>query len=85
FATNTSSLPVTQICSTISRKDRFGGLHFFNPVPVMKLIEVVRTEETSDETYKQLMAWGRSIGKTCITCKDTPGFVVNRLLVPQLG
>lgn len=85
FATNTSSLPVTEIGSVINRKDRFGGLHFFNPVPVMKLLEVVRTNETSDETYKEMMAWGRSIGKTCITCKDTPGFVVNRLLVPQLG
>lgn len=67
------------------RKDRFGGLHFFNPVPVMKLLEVVRTAKTSDETYNKLMDFGKSIDKTCITCKDTPGFVVNRLLVPYLA
>lgn len=64
---------------------RFGGLHFFNPVPVMKLLEVVRTDETSEETYKTMMAWGKTVGKTCITCKDTPGFVVNRLLVPYMA
>lgn len=67
------------------RKDRFGGLHFFNPVPVMKLLEVVRTDDTSDATYERIRAFGQSVGKTCISCKDTPGFVVNRLLVPFLG
>lgn len=65
-----------------NRKDRFGGLHFFNPVPVMRLLEVIRTAETSDETYQQIRQFGENIGKTCITCKDTPGFVVNRLLLP---
>lgn len=64
---------------------RFGGLHFFNPVPVMRLLEVVRGAETSDATYKTMMEWGKSVGKTCITCKDTPGFVVNRLLVPYIA
>lgn len=74
-----------EIASLTNRKDRFGGLHFFNPVPVMKLLEVVRIPETSEETYQALMTWGKSIGKTCITCKDTPGFVVNRLLVPYVA
>lgn len=82
FASNTSSLSIGEIASVTSRKDRFGGLHFFNPVPVMKLLEVVRIPETSEETYRAFMEWGESIGKICITCKDTPGFVVNRLLVP---
>lgn len=85
FASNTSSLSIGEIASVTNRKDRFGGLHFFNPVPVMKLLEVIRIPETSQETYEALMAWGKSIGKTCITCKDTPGFVVNRLLVPYIG
>ncbi|KOB75952.1 3-hydroxyacyl-coa dehyrogenase [Operophtera brumata] len=70
MASNTSSL--------------FGGLHFFNPVPVMRLLEVVRGAETSEGTYATMMEWGKAVGKTCITCKDTPGFVVNRLLVPYI-
>ncbi|CAH0564361.1 unnamed protein product [Brassicogethes aeneus] len=85
FASNTSSLSIGEIASVTSRKDRFGGLHFFNPVAVMKLLEVVRIPETSEDTYQAMMAWGKAIGKTCITCKDTPGFVVNRLLVPYLA
>ncbi|XP_015374268.1 PREDICTED: hydroxyacyl-coenzyme A dehydrogenase, mitochondrial-like [Diuraphis noxia] len=85
FASNTSSLSIGEIASVCKRKDKFAGLHFFNPVPVMKLLEVVRTPETSDETYEKLMAWAKAIGKTAITCKDTPGFVVNRLLVPLIA
>ncbi|XP_057667110.1 probable 3-hydroxyacyl-CoA dehydrogenase B0272.3 [Diorhabda carinulata] len=85
FASNTSSLSIKEIASVTKRKDKFGGLHFFNPVAVMKLLEVIRIPETSDTTYQTLMAWGKSVGKTCITCKDTPGFVVNRLLVPYLA
>lgn len=85
FASNTSSLSITEIASSTERKDRFGGLHFFNPVPVMKLLEVIRTEETSDETYKKMMDFGKQLGKTTITCKDSPGFVVNRLLVPYMS
>jgi len=85
FASNTSSLSIGEIASVTKRKDKFGGLHFFNPVAVMKLLEVIRIPETSDETYNAMMAWGKSVGKTCITCKDTPGFVVNRLLVPYIS
>ncbi|XP_026321380.1 probable 3-hydroxyacyl-CoA dehydrogenase B0272.3 isoform X2 [Hyposmocoma kahamanoa] len=82
LATNTSSMSVNEIGSRIKRKDRYGGLHFFNPVPVMRLLEVVKGEQISEETYQTLMTWGKSVGKTCITCKDTPGFIVNRLLGP---
>ncbi|GBP18058.1 Hydroxyacyl-coenzyme A dehydrogenase, mitochondrial [Eumeta japonica] len=85
FASNTSSLSINDIATAIKRKDRFGGLHFFNPVPVMRLLEVVRGAETSDQTYNTMMEWGKAVGKTCITCKDTPGFVVNRLLVPYIA
>jgi len=82
FASNTSSFSIGEIASVTKRKDRFGGLHFFNPVPVMKLLEVVRIPETSEKTYQAMMAWGKAMGKVCVTCKDTPGFIVNRLLVP---
>ncbi|XP_023029371.2 hydroxyacyl-coenzyme A dehydrogenase, mitochondrial isoform X1 [Leptinotarsa decemlineata] len=85
FASNTSSLSIGDIASVTNRKDKFLGLHFFNPVPVMKLLEVVRIPDTSEETYQAAMTWGKAIGKTCITCKDTPGFVVNRLLVPYIA
>lgn len=85
FASNTSSLSIGEIASVTNRKDRFGGLHFFNPVPVMKLLEVVRIQETSDDTYNAMMAFGKAMGKVCISCKDTPGFVVNRLLVPYIA
>lgn len=85
FASNTSSLSIQDIASVTKRKDRFVGLHFFNPVPVMKLLEVIRTTETSDDTYNKAIEWGKEIGKVTITCKDTPGFVVNRLLVPFMS
>ncbi|CAF1617710.1 unnamed protein product, partial [Didymodactylos carnosus] len=81
---NTSSLPITAIAELVQRKDKFGGLHFFNPVPVMKLLEVIRTSSTSDETFQTLMDFGQALGKTTVRCKDTPGFIVNRLLVPYL-
>jgi 3-hydroxyacyl-CoA dehydrogenase len=84
FASNTSSLPVKHIAVATTRMDRFGGLHFFNPVPVMKLLEVVRIPETSDETHKALLDFGKAMEKTTVEAKDTPGFIVNRLLVPYL-
>ncbi|XP_076368347.1 hydroxyacyl-coenzyme A dehydrogenase, mitochondrial-like [Tachypleus tridentatus] len=85
FASNTSSLPISEIALSTQRKDRFGGLHFFNPVPVMKLLEVIRIPETSDETYNKMMTFGKQMGKQTVTCKDTPGFIVNRLLLPYLS
>ncbi|XP_013780407.1 hydroxyacyl-coenzyme A dehydrogenase, mitochondrial-like [Limulus polyphemus] len=85
FASNTSSLPISEIAFSTQRKDRFGGLHFFNPVPVMKLLEVIRIPETSDETYNKLIAFGKQMGKQTVTCKDTPGFIVNRLLLPYMS
>lgn len=84
FASNTSSLPITDIASSTTRLDRFGGLHFFNPVPMMKLVEVIKTDSTSQETFDALMAFSKALGKHPVTCKDTPGFIVNRLLVPYM-
>ncbi|GAV08103.1 hypothetical protein RvY_17844 [Ramazzottius varieornatus] len=84
FASNTSSLSISEIAEATSRKDRFGGLHFFSPVPIMKLVEVVRIEDTSDSTFNALMEYGEKVGKTPVACKDTPGFIVNRLLVPYM-
>lgn len=84
FASNTSSLTITQMAMFTQRPDQFVGLHFFNPVPVMKLVEVVRTLLTSDETYKTAFEFARSVGKEPIACRDNSGFVVNRLLVPYL-
>jgi len=84
LASNTSSLPIKDISKFSTRKDKFLGLHFFNPVPVMKLLEVVKTDESSEEAFHKLLNWGGSIGKVCISCKDVPGFVVNRLLIPFL-
>ena len=84
FASNTSSLTITQMSMFTHRPDRFVGLHFFNPVPVMKLVEVVRTLITSEETFDQAFAFVRSLGKEPIACRDNSGFIVNRLLVPYL-
>jgi 3-hydroxybutyryl-CoA dehydrogenase len=84
FTSNTSSLCITELAAKTKRPDRFGGLHFFNPVPLMKLVEVVRALTTSNETHEALMAFARSIGKEPITAPDKPGFIVNRLLVPYL-
>ncbi len=84
FASNTSSLTITQIAMATQRTDRFVGLHFFNPVPVMKLVEVVRTLMTSDETMQQCLDFVASLGKEGVSCRDNSGFIVNRLLVPYL-
>jgi len=85
FTSNTSSLPIRQMAEVTKRLDKFGGLHFFNPVPVMKLVEVVKIAETSPETLKALTDFGIRVGKKPVTCKDTPGFIVNRLLVPYMA
>ncbi len=84
FASNTSSLKISLQAEATSRGDRFVGLHFFNPVPMMKLVEVIRTDETSDETHAAAMDFSRALGKDPITCVDSTGFVVNRLLTPYL-
>jgi len=84
FASNTSSLCITELAAATKRPDRFGGLHFFNPVPLMKLVEVIRALTTSDETYQATYAFAQSLGKEPITAPDRPGFIVNRLLVPYL-
>ncbi|KAK6187142.1 hypothetical protein SNE40_005230 [Patella caerulea] len=84
FASNTSSLPIGDIAASTKRLDRFGGLHYFNPVPMMKLVEVIRTPDTNDETFKSLVDFGKAMGKVTVECKDTPGFIVNRLLVPYM-
>jgi 3-hydroxybutyryl-CoA dehydrogenase len=84
FASNTSSLTITQIAMATRRPDRFVGLHFFNPVPVMKLVEVVRTLLTSQEAYDAAVEAVRAFGKEPVTARDNSGFLVNRLLVPYL-
>ncbi len=84
FASNTSSLTITQMSMFTRRPERFVGLHFFNPVPVMKLVEVVRTLITSDETFASASEFVRSLGKEPIGARDNSGFIVNRLLVPYL-
>ena len=85
FTSNTSSLSISEIAEVTSRRDKFGGLHFFNPVPVMKLLEVVKTDNISAETLSTLMSFGKKLGKVTIQCTDTPGFIVNRLLVPNMA
>jgi 3-hydroxybutyryl-CoA dehydrogenase len=84
FLSNTSSLCITELAAATTRPDRFGGLHFFNPVPIMKLVEVIRALTTSDDTYRTVFAFAQSLGKEPITAPDRPGFIVNRLLVPYL-
>lgn len=84
FASNTSSLTIVEMAAATQRADRFAGLHFFNPVPVMKLVEIVRAITTSDATIEALRGVVRRLGKSGIVCKDTPGFVVNRLLIPYM-
>jgi 3-hydroxybutyryl-CoA dehydrogenase len=84
FASNTSSLTITQLAAATARPERFVGLHFFNPVPVMKLVEVVRTILTSDEAFDAAFEFVRGLGKEPIACTDNSGFIVNRLLVPYL-
>lgn len=84
LASNTSSLPIGDLASVTKRRDRFVGLHFFNPVPVMKLVEVVKTLDTSDETYSAAFEFAKAVGKSPVKAKDTPGFIVNVLLIPYL-
>jgi 3-hydroxybutyryl-CoA dehydrogenase len=84
IASNTSSLPIIEMASVTKRQENIAGLHFFNPAPVMKLVEIVRTIATSDETTDALRQFAQSLGKTPIIAKDTAGFVVNFLLIPYM-
>lgn len=84
FASNTSSFPVKEMAEASGRPARFVGLHFFNPVQLMRLVEVVRTDATDEDVFAAARSFGEATGKTPVACKDTPGFVVNRLLVPYM-
>ncbi|MCL2864094.1 MAG: 3-hydroxyacyl-CoA dehydrogenase NAD-binding domain-containing protein [Lachnospiraceae bacterium] len=85
FATNTSSISITEIASAISRQDKFIGIHFFNPAPVMKLVEVIRGFSTSDETFEVVFEMVQNLGKEAIEVKEAPGFVVNKILIPMIN
>jgi len=84
FASNTSSFPIGEMAEASGRPARFVGLHFFNPVQLMRLVEVVRTDDTDEDVFASARAFGEACGKSPVSCKDTPGFVVNRLLVPYM-
>lgn len=85
FATNTSSLSITEIASLTSRPAQFIGMHFFNPAPVMKLVEVIKGQMTSEETCKTIIDLATAIGKTPVMVEEAPGFVVNRILIPMIN
>ena len=85
IATNTSSISITQLATVVSHPERFIGIHFFNPVPVMALVELIRGLQTANETHAVAEAFVKALGKTPITVKNSPGFVVNRILCPMLN
>ena len=85
LASNTSSISITQLAAATSRPDRFIGMHFFNPVPMMALVEIIRGLQTSDATHEVVKALAEALGKSPITVKNSPGFVVNRILVPMIN
>jgi 3-hydroxybutyryl-CoA dehydrogenase len=84
FCSNTSSMTIAELAAVTKRPDRFAGLHFFNPVQVMKLVEIVQAISTSEATIESLRGFVAKLGKRGVVCKDTPGFIVNRLLIPYL-
>ncbi len=85
LASNTSSISITLIGAETARPERVIGMHFMNPVPIMKLVEIIRGLPTSDETYATTVALAERMGKTCITSQDSPGFIVNRILIPLIN
>ena len=85
LATNTSSIPITRIAAATQRPEAVIGMHFMNPVPVMQLVELIRGAATSDATYERTVALARAMGKTVVTSRDYPGFIVNRILIPMLN
>lgn len=85
LASNTSSISITKLAAVVGKPDQFIGMHFFNPVPLMALVEIIRGLQTSDETHARVDALARALGKSPITVKNAPGFVVNRILVPMIN
>ena len=85
LASNTSSIPITELAAATSRPERVIGMHFFNPVPMLALVEVIRAEQTSDETAEAIVALARDLGKTPAEANDFPGFVSNRILMPFIN
>jgi len=85
LASNTSSIPITRMAAATSRPELFIGMHFMNPVPIMKLIEIISAMQTTDETLQTTLELGRAMGKTCIGAKDFPGFIANRILMPYIN
>jgi 3-hydroxybutyryl-CoA dehydrogenase len=85
LASNTSSISITKLGAATARPDKVIGMHFMNPVPVMKLVEVIRGMATSNETYQRVRALGERLGKTTLDCQDSPGFVSNRVLMPMIN
>ncbi len=85
LASNTSSISITRIAEATSRPEKVIGMHFMNPVPIMKLVEIIRGDKTSDETCAQTIAWSEAIGKTCGVANDFPGFIANRILMPMIN
>jgi len=85
IGTNTSSISITQLAAVLPRPERLIGLHFFNPVPMMALVEVIRGMQTADATYEMAMAFAQAIGKSPVTVRNNPGFVVNRILIPMIN
>ena len=85
LATNTSALSVTQIASAVERSERVVGMHFFNPAPLMPLVEIVRAERSDEDAVEAAFAFARALGKEPVRCNDTPGFIVNRILIPLLN
>ncbi|MDU2064492.1 MAG: 3-hydroxybutyryl-CoA dehydrogenase [Sporomusaceae bacterium] len=85
LASNTSSLPITAVAATTKRPDRFIGMHFFNPAPVMKLVEIIKGLATSEETYQTIFALAQKLGKSPVTINDAPGFAGNRIMIPMIN
>ena len=85
LATNTSSIPITRLAAVTKRPDQVIGMHFMNPVPIMKLVEIIRGLATSDETYDTINALSEALGKTTVVARDMPGFIVNRILMPMIN
>lgn len=85
FASNTSSLPITQLAGGVSHPERFIGMHFMNPVPVMQLVEIIRGYMTSDEVYQTIFDLSKTLGKVPVTVEDSPGFISNRILMPMIN